>query len=113
MWHGVEEYLIATFIAACILYTVIRSTIVVFFAGPSLCSIGNLVHEAWLAGWDVNWGWGPFLFTAGWVLALPAFGVLAPPALVLQSIAQGWREQAGAEEQRRRLVRELKAGIGR
>jgi hypothetical protein len=71
MWHGVEAYLGVVALVALILHGLTRRYLGASLAGAAFCSIANMVHEAWLAGFEVNPGWAPVMFFAGMLLALP------------------------------------------
>jgi hypothetical protein len=72
MWYGVTEYLAVTLVVAVIVHLVIRKYVVAGIATAMLSSIANLVHEAWIADFQVKPGWVLPLYIAGFVLALPA-----------------------------------------
>ena len=84
MWHGVPEYVAVVAVAAATLHLLIRRYVVASVAGAVLSSVGNMVHEAWLADFRVNPGWALPLFIVGLLLSLPVCLVIGLPFL-------GWR----------------------
>lgn len=86
MWHGVPEYLLFATLVAFVLHAVSRRYVVCSLGGAAACSVLNLVHEAWLADWQVNPGWGPPMFLAGAVLALPVCCLAGLPFLGLRRL---------------------------
>jgi hypothetical protein len=81
MWHGVKEYVAIAAIVALILHALTRRYRAASLGGAVICSIGNIVGEAWQVSFEVNPGWAPFMFIAGLVLALPVCLVVGLPFL--------------------------------
>lgn len=108
MWYGIEEYLLFALGLAVVAHALSRSYLLGAFGGAAACSMLNLVHEAWLADWQVNPGWAPPLFVAGFVLALPAFWAVGLPFLAARSLLWAAAWQRSADEQRQVLLRQLK-----
>jgi hypothetical protein len=90
MWHGVPEYLLFVAVIALVLHAVSGQYLACTIGGAVACSILNLVHEAWIAGWQVNPGWAPPMFIVGVLLALPVCGVVGLPFLGTRY----WRRRA-------------------
>jgi len=89
MWHGVGEYLLLVALVAFISHAIIRSYAACIFGVAALCSILNLLHEAWTANWQVNIGWGPPMFIVGFAMALPVCALVGFPWLALRR----WRSR--------------------
>ena len=81
MWQGVPEYLLLAAGVAFILHAVSGRYLACTFGGAAASSALNLVHEAWIANWVVNNGWGPPMFIVGVLLALPVCGMVGLPFL--------------------------------
>ena len=84
MWHGVLEFLLFALLVASALHAISRRYVLCTIGGAVLCSVLNLVHEAWLADWQVNLAWGPPMFFVGAFLALPVCALAGIPWLVLR-----------------------------
>jgi hypothetical protein len=84
VWHGVSEYLLFVAMAATAFHALSRRYLACTLGGAALCSVGNLVHEAWLADWQINIGWGPPMFMVGLFLAMPVCAVAGLPWLALR-----------------------------
>lgn len=84
MWHGVAEHLLFVVLVAFALHAVSDRFLVCAVGGAAVCSVLNLVHEAWLADWQVNLGWGSPMFVIGALLALPFCLLAGPPILGLR-----------------------------
>jgi hypothetical protein len=93
VWQGVPEYLLVVALVALFLHAMSGRYVACTVGGAAACSVLNLVHEAWLANWRVNLGWGPPMFVVGAVLALPVCALAGLPFL-------------GLRRRRRRAVRE-------
>ena len=57
-----------------------------FRAQFDLAANGYASHEAWLADWQVNIGWGPPMFVVGAILALPVCALAGLPFLGLRRL---------------------------
>jgi hypothetical protein len=90
VWHGVSEFLLLALIVGAVLHALNRRYVLCTFGSAALCSMLNLVHEAWVANWQVNLGWGPPMFVIGALLALPICAVAGIPWLALRR----WRKRA-------------------
>ncbi len=86
MWHGVSEYLLFVTMVALALHAVSGRYVACTVGGAAACSILNLVHEAWLANWQVNLGFGPPMFVAGTLLALPVCALAGLPIMGLRRL---------------------------
>lgn len=84
MWYGVTEFLLCALFIGTIWHAFCRHYALCTFGGSALCSILNLVHEAWLVNWQVNVGWGPPMFVVGTLLALPVCALAGIPWLALR-----------------------------
>jgi hypothetical protein len=98
MWYGVGEYVALAALLAVILHSLTRRYLVASLAGAVVCSIGNMVHEAWLAGFEVNPGWAPFMFIAGMALAWPVIFIAGLPFLIWRRYRRLRREDETSEQ---------------
>jgi hypothetical protein len=103
MWHGVGEYVAVAALVAIIVHALIPRYLAASVIGATLSSIGNMAHEAWLAGFQVNPGWAPFLFIAGLVLASPVSFAVGLPFLIWRQSRRLDRDDELGEFQMRRL----------
>jgi hypothetical protein len=79
MWYGVREYVELVAVGSFVAHLLSRRYLVVCMVGPALCSVGNIIHESWLADFQVNLRWAPCMFVAGFMLALPVVAVVGLP----------------------------------
>ncbi len=86
MWHGVSEYLLFVALVSLALHSVSGKYVACTLGGAAACSILNLAHEAWLANWQINPGWGPPMFVVGAMLALPVSALAGLPLLGLRHL---------------------------
>lgn len=84
MWHGVPEYVVFVAVVAVVFHLLIRRWLVACPIGAIVCSLANMLHEAWLVNFEVNIAWAPFMFVVGCVLAAPVFAVVGMPFLWLR-----------------------------
>jgi hypothetical protein len=75
MWYGVTEYLAVALVVPVILHSVIRKYVVASVATAVLSSLAYLAHEAWIADFQVNFGWVLPLFVAGFVMLCGPVGL--------------------------------------
>lgn len=88
MWHGVAEYLFVVAVIALVAHSLCRCYFACVMIASFICSIFNILHESWIANWQVNLGWGPFLLSAGFFLALPVTAAVGLPFLLFRRIRQ-------------------------
>lgn len=76
MWYSVWEYTLLVVAVSIVSHTVFRRYFPCVIVCSMTCSLLNLLHESWLAGWNVNPGWAPPLLFWGAVIALPVAAVV-------------------------------------
>lgn len=79
MWHGVNEYVALAAVVGLVIHMLTHRYVGASAVGAGLSSVGNLAHEAWLTGFDVNPGWALPMFLVGSILAFPACLVVGLP----------------------------------
>ena len=85
MWHGISAYLLFVLLISLVWHAFSRRYVFSTVGAAALCSMLNLIHEAWLVDWQVNLGWGPPMFIVGWLLALPISALAGLPWLIYRS----------------------------
>lgn len=89
MSYGLSEYLLLVGIMSAAASLFARNYLVSSFATAGLASILNLLHEARLADFEVNIGWGPPMLMLGFVAALPISLIAGLPAYAYRRWANG------------------------
>ena len=89
MWHGIVEYLLFSAVVTLALNSLRGGYAASTLGGAAASSLLNLLHEAWLADWRVNIGWGPPMFIIGFVLALPVCALVGLPFLRQRRLRRG------------------------
>ncbi len=75
MFYGVREYAILVTIISLAVHLFVRRYVVACVVIAVVSSIVNLAHETWLADFDVNLAWGPFMLAIGTIFAFPVAAV--------------------------------------
>lgn len=88
MREGVFEYAGLTAVMAIIAHAAIRRYFIACTVAAAVTSFLNLLHGAWLADFDVNLGWAPPLYLAGFLVAFPVAALVGLPFHV-------WRQKEG------------------
>lgn len=89
MFYGLGEYLLLVGELSALLSCFLRNYVVSSISSASLASILNLMHEAWLADFEVNIGWGPPMLILGFVATLPVALIAAFPAFAFRRWRKG------------------------
>ena len=82
MWHGVTEYIAFVAFVGMILHGLVRSYATASIATAVASAVGNIIHETWVANFQVKPGWVLPLFIMGFVLALPFSFLVGVPHLL-------------------------------
>jgi hypothetical protein len=92
MIDGVTEYLWLSLGVGFLAHAPSRNFFKCAIAGSLISSILNLIHESWLANWEVNPGWLPALLILGMGIAFPACVVAGIPWIMFCWL---WTKPAG------------------
>ena len=86
MWPGVGEYLLLSAAIGLVFHAISRRYGACVVVGALIATVGNLVHEAWRADWNVNPGWMPPLLLIGFVLAAAANALVGWPFVLIRHL---------------------------
>jgi hypothetical protein len=84
MWYGMWEYAVCAAIISTIFHIAWSNLYASASFSAMTCSIANLAYEAWLANWQVNWGWFLPMLIGGIVFAFPVCAAAGVPWLLLR-----------------------------
>jgi hypothetical protein len=96
MDYGLGAFFIFVAAVAFMLHWLSRRFLVVSIGGAVLCSVVALWYSAWVANYEVNFGWVPIMLIWLFVYALPVTLVVGLPFLALRGSRYGTRKPVKA-----------------
>jgi hypothetical protein len=91
MFYGLGEYLLLAGVLSAIVSLFLRNYAVSSILSAGLASMLNLLHESWLAHFDVNIGWGPPMLMLGFVAALPVALIAGLPSVAVRRLRKAMK----------------------
>ena len=87
MFYGIGSYVIAVSLLSAAFSVLLRNYLVSSFVTATIATVLNLLHESWLANFDVNLGWGPPMLVMGFLVGLPVALLAGLPMLAYRNWA--------------------------